>query len=408
MTAKLDAPNDRKTLGLRLRLARRARKLTQQMVADHLEVTRTTMVAIENGERAVHADHVVRLADLYGRPLNELLRVSEPLVDIVTQFHDALLPSHAQPGLALAIDELRRLSEDYIELEEMCRAPMPRRDPPTYEVDRGIAPEVSADDVASAERNRLGLGDGPLPNLRDVLESDVGLRIFGVDMPESIAALCVYTDRIGGCCAINALHSADRQRWSLASAYARVLTDRRQAHVIASAAGGRDTLADGFMAAFASAFLMPAAGLSRHVSAARRARGSDLNTFDIMHLQRLYGVPFEPLVHTLRLRGLLAGRERHSPLVDAPVSEIAPRTLAEPSSSPASTGLPWRYQLLAVQALQSDAITFGQFARLVRCDLIEARDLLAEIQTPPTIITHNGDLSVPTLQSSVPVAAAPH
>jgi hypothetical protein len=35
-----------------------------------------------------------------------------------------------------------------------------------------------AEDVAIRERLRLGLGDQPIPNIRSLLETEVGVRIF--------------------------------------------------------------------------------------------------------------------------------------------------------------------------------------------------------------------------------------
>ncbi len=86
-------------------------------------LARATAVATEHGARAVQPDELVRLAELYGRPVHELLRQREPLVDLAVQF----CSSHAQQGLdapeaASAIEELQRLSEDHIELARPRRA----------------------------------------------------------------------------------------------------------------------------------------------------------------------------------------------------------------------------------------------------------------------------------------------
>jgi len=52
-----------------------------------------------------------------------------------------------------------------------------QRNPPEYRIS-GLPISHAAEGLASQERNRLGLGDGPIPILRDLLEQEVGLRIF--------------------------------------------------------------------------------------------------------------------------------------------------------------------------------------------------------------------------------------
>ena len=71
------------------------------------------------------------------------------------------------------------------------------------------------EEVATAERNRLGIGDGPLSNLRERLENDVGLRIFYLPMASKLAGLFAYNDELGGCVGINSGHPRDRRHWSL-------------------------------------------------------------------------------------------------------------------------------------------------------------------------------------------------
>lgn len=66
--------------------------------------------------------------------------------------------------------ELQRLAEDYAGLERTTGVSTTRSYPPLYEV-TGAQIEQTAAYVASAERNRLGLGDGPIGNLRERLEN---------------------------------------------------------------------------------------------------------------------------------------------------------------------------------------------------------------------------------------------
>src|SRR4051812_3243088 len=73
------SPIDARALGARLRQAREDRGLTQDQVAQHLGVARTTVVAIEKGERRVRAEELVELSFLLGRRLSSLLQGGEPI-----------------------------------------------------------------------------------------------------------------------------------------------------------------------------------------------------------------------------------------------------------------------------------------------------------------------------------------
>ncbi len=73
---------DPRILGQRLQAARKNANLTQQSVAEVTGLARTTIVAIEKGERLPKEDELLQFSDLYHRSAHELLRQqvpSEPL-----------------------------------------------------------------------------------------------------------------------------------------------------------------------------------------------------------------------------------------------------------------------------------------------------------------------------------------
>ena len=61
-------------LGERLRVARDKAKVTQAEAAQLIGAVRTTLVAIEKGERKIRLDELQKLASRYGRSVNSLLR----------------------------------------------------------------------------------------------------------------------------------------------------------------------------------------------------------------------------------------------------------------------------------------------------------------------------------------------
>ena len=177
-------------IGRRLQEARKARGLTQKEVADALGFARTTVTALEKGERRTRPNELIQMARLYGRPVGDFVGEKEPVSDFTVQFRAAVAKldsRHSQDELRQAVESFHRLCEDYLHLENLNETPLLRNYPPQYLTD-GTSPEIAAEDVASAERHRLALGEGSLLNLREVLENDVGLRVFSIELPARVAA----------------------------------------------------------------------------------------------------------------------------------------------------------------------------------------------------------------------------
>ncbi|MDQ3701403.1 MAG: helix-turn-helix domain-containing protein, partial [Chloroflexota bacterium] len=82
-------------LGRRLQEARRARGRTQQEAADFLNAARTTITAIEKGQRRVQPSELARLATFYGRSVGELLRAGEAIEAFSVQLRASLAADDA-------------------------------------------------------------------------------------------------------------------------------------------------------------------------------------------------------------------------------------------------------------------------------------------------------------------------
>jgi DNA-binding XRE family transcriptional regulator len=73
-------------LGERLRIAREAIDINQTTAAAAIDVARTTIVAIEQGQRRVRMPELQQLAKLYGTSVNALLRQEAIQVDLAPRF----------------------------------------------------------------------------------------------------------------------------------------------------------------------------------------------------------------------------------------------------------------------------------------------------------------------------------
>ena len=364
-------------LGSRLQSARKSAGKTQEEAAAVIDAARTTITAIEKGLRAIRPDELVRLASFFGKSVTDLVRPGPVVPPLALQLrasaqnvsYDELVEPYAW--------ELQSLCEDYSELERVCNSMMSQRYPAERSV-VGIAPEQAAEDVAQHERNRLGLGDGPIASLRDTLEQDVGLRIFYIPMSHEVAAMFAFDQTLGGCIAVNQNHPEPRRRMSLAHEYAHFLTSRLEADVDFGNRYQRLPREERFAVAFAPAFLMPASGLSRRFNELKTRSGGKFTFADLMSLAHYFGVSLESLalrLEDLRLvrRGL---RERLKESGFRPTEAKSILQLVERENP--SDLLPTRYLVLALQGYRESRITQSQFARFLRVDLLEARRLLDE------------------------------
>lgn len=377
MTEHLNALES-ETLLERLRAARRSAGLTQQGAAERLGVARTTLVAIEKGERQVRPDELVALAEIYGRPVNELLRQAPAPTDFVSAFR--LAPDEAIDAdqLAAAVRRLEDLADDYLELERVSGASQLRRYPAALDI-AGLDALEAAESVASSERNRLGLGDGPVLGLRELLEDDIGMRIFAIALPAKIAGLFIWSPTHGPCVGLNAAHPMERQRWSLAHEYAHFLAQRSQTEVTVLHTHRRTPASERFADGFAQEFLMPQSGLKRRFAELRRSRSEGVTPADLLNLADRYQVSVEALVRTLESLGLI----RHHTwdhLVDSGFRvREAKKLLDIDSLAPDAELFPVRYRNLAVSAFLQGELTEGQLARLMRTDRSSVRDLVKQL-----------------------------
>jgi Zn-dependent peptidase ImmA (M78 family)/DNA-binding XRE family transcriptional regulator len=398
----LDAIEPR-ALGSRIREAREAQGWTQQQMADQLGVARTTIVAIEKGERRLRAKELVDIAGLLGRSVSDLLQRSVPIEGFSVQLR-GFLDSGISPASELLphIERFQDLCKDYLHLEEICQAPLRRRYPVEYEI-QGVDPELAAEDVASSERRRLDLGEGPLINLREVLESDVGLRVFQLELPSRVAGMFAFTDAFGGCIATNLSHPPERRRASLAHEFGHFLAARFKSEITLEGRYERRPIGERFAESFSRAFLMPASGLRRRFLELERERSKGFTRGDLCRLAHFYAVSVEAMTRRLEeLRLVPTGTWERLRQERFKVREAQQLLGLEPAHMD-EDALPPRYIALAVEAWQSEKLSEGQLARILRTDRLGARERIQRVESTAADDKEVGhesfDLAAPLLRS---------
>lgn len=360
------------SLPTRLRAAREESGLTQAQVAAELGVSRPLLIAIEKGAREASPSELVKLAVIYRKPVSELLRSGPPPVAIGTRFRTALASAPEAEHLQAGIRELERHADDYLDLLRRAKTGLPGTYPTVRTIDN-LEPDKVAEDLAVEERNRLGLGDGPVQRMREVLELEAGLRVFIVPLPPKVAGLFVFFESLGGCVATNAVHPVERRRWTMAHEYAHFLASRTRPEITPVTPGRRISETERFADAFAGNFLMPRTGLARRFNELKRGGGGYVTPATLVQLAHLYCVSVQAL--TLRLEDLqLIPSGTWDKLRD---HNFQPRLAAQDMGlkTPARSAemLPIHYRSVAAQLYADGDITESQLARYLRTDIVGAR-----------------------------------
>src|SRR5262249_8484558 len=158
----------------------------------------------------------VKLAALYGKRVHDLLLQAEPITVLNPHLRGEVEQAYggnaerAREQLASAIEEFQTFLDHYRELERLMNAPLRSRLPEERPLTAAVDRVDLAEDIATEERRRLGLGDQPILNLRSILETEVGLRIFYGELPSPVAGMYDFVPALGCCLFINRKHPEER------------------------------------------------------------------------------------------------------------------------------------------------------------------------------------------------------
>src|SRR5712692_1362172 len=367
---------DPRILGQRITEARKARGKTQEEVADFLECSRPTYIAIEKGDRAAKSNEIIKLASFLGRKVHELVRPTEPVVDLQPHLRAAVekMKGADEEALNAAIDELQRLAEDYRDLEKSMNAPLRFNYPPEVTLHARIDPAELAESVAQQERQRLGLGDQPVIYLRSMLEWDIGLRIFFWDLPSKIAGMYAYTADLGCCILVNRKHTPERRRVSVLHEYGHLIVDRYKPGIDYLTMTGRKPANERFAESFGRSFLMPASSVRQRFHDIVTTTG-DFKGADLRRMSHFYFVSVEAMALRLEQLGLIQRGSWHF-LKESKFSPREAADLLSLQSQPINDQpFPERYMYLAVAAYERGEIGDSDLAHYLRCDIVRAREI---------------------------------
>lgn len=278
-------PISQELIGKRLKEARENARLTQDAVAQTIGLPRTAIVQIEAGNRSVSTMELVRLADLFKRPVAEFFAESEVHEDdiLVALFRSA--PQiQDNPGYRAEVEMCIDLCREGAILERLLGKDH-RHGPPGYKLSqpsRSAEAVRQGNEIAQAERRRLDLGDDPIANIAELVGSQ-GVWAASVPLTDEMSGLFLNDSSFGLSILVNLQHPPTRRRFSYAHEYAHALLDSGL-NVTISSQGNRTELLEVRANAFAASFLMPAEGVKDFLESLDKGKGSRIEheVYDVL------------------------------------------------------------------------------------------------------------------------------
>lgn len=368
-------------LAERLRLAREAAGLTQKLAADAIGVARTTLVAIEQGQRRVKMDELQRLSKLYQTSVNAILRREAVHVDLVPRFRKLL--GSEDSGAAKATELLANLARAEVELENLLGIKRARNYPPERPILSGDV-RMQAEQDALELRQRLGLGFAPAVDIVTLLEMELGLRVYVRRFDGSVSGVFAYDEALGGCILLNANHPRERRNQTAGHELGHFISVRNAPEVL-HADEPENSREERYANAFGRSFMTPA-GAVRQKFQEVTAGSPRLTRRHIIVLAHFFGVSREAIVRRLEELGLTKMGtwdwfEENGGITDDQASQVLGDLRAsDPQKAEANRPTTLRLNLLAAEAYRQELLSEGQLARLLQVDRVELREMLHDME----------------------------
>ena len=274
-------------IGERIRAARRMARLSQRELAKRVGVSPMAISKYERGLVCPDSAMLIRLATELGVSVDYLLRPSRVTVVQPAFRKRVALPKKELDSIVARIEEW---VERYLEIEAIVGGEAAVQFDLSAKVTLPVNSYEEIEDRAVELRQAWKLGDGPIPNLVELLE-ERGIRVGVVDSHHHFDGLTFVVDNSIWVIVTRKGVPGDRQRFSLA---------HELGHLVLAL--GDDVDAEKAANRFASAFLVPK---SAAIGALGRHRDW-LDLYELHMLKHLYGLSMQGWICRARDLGIIS------------------------------------------------------------------------------------------------------
>ena len=361
-------------LATRLKHRRIVEKLTQQQAAEASGMTRTTLVAIEQGQRSVKPDELQQLAYLYRTSVNWLLGRDARQVHLSVQFRKNYKCPKKEQDQASSL--ITKLVEAELALEDILGIENRRECTLNQDIIncRNYTDEIiSAQEDADALRQQLNIGISPIQDMQQLIEFDLNMRLYIRPLHGKIAGMWASAGNYGECVLLNFNHPPERKNFSAAHELGHFFWSVRNKKTEAQRSKSTEKYAD----CFASNFLMPKEAVEKQVNKLKEE--SSLTIRSLILMSGIFNVSIQAMerrlanlniIHpgwwkAIKIRGGISKEQKDTALSKADLNKENKYYMQ-------------RIYRLATEASKKALLSEGQLSKMLCLDRVELRTILQE------------------------------
>src|SRR5712691_2613872 len=379
------------SLSHNLRRVRDARKLSQAEVAERAQLSRVAYGNIESGAAQPKVETLMRIAEVLGVKLHELLTPTRPLKAV--RFRALKRMTSREQVL---VDVVRWL-EDYNEVEEMLNERVAFRFERLVR-DFGKARPGADGARVAASRARHALDLAPDDSIRDIcglLEERGGVKVFPMRLAsDAFFGLSVAKDDGGPAIVVNVWDRISVERWIFTAAHELGhLLFHLGAYDVAKTEENRDEEEEANQ--FASHFLMPQEVFALEWNEARGLALVDR----VLKVKRIFRVSYRTVLYRLSEQDAYgkaiwqqfqvaykarfgqslskSDEPQRLPPEDFNAAMVEPRAADEPKRLSSEDFVEDRLSRLVRAALEKELISVGRAAEILNVDLKTMRAVIS-------------------------------
>lgn len=369
-------------IGERLRLAREAAGITQAEAASSADIARTTLVAVEKGQRSAKIKELQKLAKSYNISTNSLLRLEAIQVELLPQFRK--MSKCVEDASIDAAVLLQNLVKAEVELESLLGISKEANYPPERRLLTGNI-ILQAENNAAELRHWLGLGESPIRDIVTLMEMELGIRVYIRKLDSNVSGLFAFDPQVGACILLNASHPIERRNQSAGHELGHFMSTRNSPEILFE---NEKSLPreERYANAFGRAFLTPTRAVTKHFKDVT-AGANSLTRRHVITLAHIFNVSREAIVRRLEeleltKKGTWDWFSANGGITNDQAAQVL-GDLAQVDQQKLESKLPTTLKLsrLATEAWKQEIFSEGQLAKLLYLSRHEIRLMLDESQS---------------------------